>query len=207
LEPPEPPNRYERREAGELLHIDVKKLGRIERGAGHRITGKRRDNREQAGDGQRRTTVGWEYVHVCVDDHTRLAHAQVLSDEKATSAITFLRRAVAFYAAHGVKVQAVMTDNGSAYISTLHAIACRALGIRHIRIRPRRPRTNGKAERFIRTMLRESAYAAIYANSTERAAALSGWLERYNTRRPHGSLGHKPPISRLTRTNLPGPYN
>jgi transposase InsO family protein len=207
LEPPEPPNRYERREAGELLHIDVKKLGRIERGAGHRITGKRRDNREQAGDGQRRTTVGWEYVHVCVDDHTRLAHAQVLSDEKATSAITFLRRAVAFYAAHGVKVQAVMTDNGSAYISTLHAIACRALGIRHIRIRPRRPRTNGKAERFIRTMLREWAYAAIYANSTERAAALSGWLERYNTRRPHGSLGHKPPISRLSRTNLPGPYN
>jgi transposase InsO family protein len=207
LEPPEPPNRYERREAGELLHIDVKKLGRIERGAGHRITGKRRDNREQAGDGQRRTTVGWEYVHVCVDDHTRLAHAQVLSDEKATSAITFLRRAVAFYAAHGVKVQAVMTDNGSAYISTLHAIACRALGIRHIRIRPRRPRTNGKAERFIRTMLREWAYAAIYANSTERAAALSGWLERYNTRRPHGSLGHKPPISRLSHTNLPGPYN
>ena len=144
---------------------------------------------------------------MCVDDHTRLAHAQVLADEKATSAIAFLRSAVAFYAAHGVEVKAVMTDNGSAYISVLHAIACRALGIRHIRIQPRRPRTNGKAERFIRTMLREWAYGAIYATSHERAAALSGWLERYNTRRPHGSLNHKPPISRLASTNLPGSYN
>jgi transposase InsO family protein len=206
LEPPEPPNRYERRQAGELLHIDVKKLGRIERGAGHRITGKRRHNRERIANGQRRTTVGWEFVHVCVDDHTRLAHAQVLGDEKATSAIAFLRCAIAFYATHGIKVQAVMTDNGSAYISVIHAVACRALGIRHVRIRPRRPRTNGKAERFIRTMLREWAYGAIYASSRDRAAALSGWLERYNTRRPHGSLGHKPPISRLTATNLLGSY-
>jgi transposase InsO family protein len=207
LEPPEPPNRYERRHAGELLHIDVKKLGRIERGAGHRVTGKRRDNRERVGNGQRRRTAGWEFVHVCVDDYSRLAHAQVLSDEKATSAIAFLRSAIAFYAAHGVEVRAVMTDNGSAYISVLHAIACRALGIAHLRIRPRRPRTNGKAERFIRTMLREWAYGAIYASSRERAAALPGWLERYNTRRPHGSLAHKPPISRLTDTNVLGSYN
>ena len=141
---------------------------------------------------------------VCVDDYSRLAHAQVLADEKASTAIVFLRSAVAFYAAHGITVHTVMTDTGSAYISVLHAIACRALGVRHIRIRPRRPRTNGKAERFIRTMLREWAYGAIYASSHERATALSGWLERYNTRRPHGSLGHKPPISRLTGTNLLG---
>jgi transposase InsO family protein len=207
LEPPEPPNRYERRHAGELLHIDVKKLGRIEGGAGHRITGKRRHNREWIGDRQRRSTVGWEFVHVCVDDYTRLAHAQVLPDERATSAIAFLRSAIAFYTAHGVKVTAVMTDNGAAYISVMHAIACRALGIRHIRIQPRRPRTNGKAERFIRTMMREWAYGAIYATSKDRATALSGWLERYNTRRPHGSLRHKPPISRLAGTNLLGSYN
>ena len=206
LEPPEPPNRYERRQAGELLHIDVKKLGRIERGAGHRMTGKRRHNRERISNGQRRTTVGWEFVHICVDDYSRLAHAQVLPDEKTASAIAFLRSAIAFYTAHGIKVRAVMTDNGSAYISIRHAIACRALRLQHIRIRPRRPRTNGKAERFIRTMLREWAYGAIYVDSQERARALSGWLERYNTRRPHGSLGHKPPISRLTGTNLLGSY-
>jgi transposase InsO family protein/transposase len=207
LEPPEPPNRYERRHAGELLHIDVKKLGRIERGAGHRVTGKPRHNHERIDNGQRRKAVGWEFVHVCVDDYSRLAHAQVLADEKAASAIAFLRAAAAFYNAHGIKVQAVMTDNGSAYISVLHALACRALGIRHIRIQPRRPRTNGKAERFIRTMLREWAYGAVYASSQERTVALSGWLERYNTRRPHGSLGHKPPITRLTGTNLLGSYS
>lgn len=208
LEPPEPPNRYERRHPGELLHIDVKKLGRIgPKGPGHRVTGRRHTNpRTVDADGIDRRRVGWECVHVCVDDYSRLAHAQVLADEKATSAIAFLRQAVAFYAAHGIKIQAVMTDNGSAYISVVHAIACRALGIRHIRTRPRRPRTNGKAERFIRTMLREWAYGAIYASSRERTAALSGWLERYNTRRPHGSLGHKPPISRLTATNLLGSY-
>jgi transposase InsO family protein/transposase len=206
LEPPEPPNRYERRRAGELLHIDVKKLGRIDRGAGHRVTGKRRGNPTRGPRGHRHRIVGWEFVHVSVDDYSRLAHAQVLTDEKATSAIAFLRSAIAFYAAHGVEVKAAMTDNGSAYISVLHAIACRTLGIRHIRIRPRRPRTNGKAERFIRTMLREWAYGATYASSRERAAALSGWLERYNTRRPHGSLGHKPPITRLTATNLLGSH-
>jgi len=208
LQPPEPPNRYERRHAGELLHIDVKKLGRIgPKGPGHRVTGRRHTNRHLIDKaGRDRRQVGWEYVHVCVDDFSRLAYAQVLTDEKAPSAIAFLRSTVAFYAAHGVTVKTVMTDNGSAYISLLHDIACRALGIRHIRTRPRRPRTNGKAERFIRTMLREWAYGAIYASSRERTAALSGWLERYNTRRPHGSLGHKPPISRLTGTNLLGSY-
>ncbi|MBV9535325.1 MAG: IS481 family transposase, partial [Solirubrobacterales bacterium] len=178
LEAPEPPNHYERRHAGELLHIDVKKLGRIgPKGAGHRVTGRRiQTPRKADAGGVRRLQVGWEYVHVCVDDHTRLAHAQVLADEKASTAIVFLRSAVAFYAAHGITVHTVMTDTGSAYISVLHAIACRALGVRHIRIRPRRPRTNGKAERFIRTMLREWAYGAIYASSHERATALSGWL-------------------------------
>jgi transposase InsO family protein len=207
LGPPEPPNRYERRHAGELLHIDVKKLGRIERGAGHRVTGRRHTHPSSNPTGRPRRTVGWEYVHVCVDDYTRLAYAQVLEDEKATSAIGFLRCALAFYASYGVKIQAVMTDNGAAYASVVHALACRALGIRHIRIRPRRPRTNGKAERFIRTMLCEWVYGAIYASSKERTAALSGWLERYNTRRPHGSLGHKPPISRITGTNLLGLYS
>jgi transposase InsO family protein len=207
LEPLEAPNRYERRHPGELLHIDVKKLGRIQRGAGHRVTGQKHTHPSCGPGGKYRRTVGWEYVHVCVDDHTRLAHAQVLADEKAASSIAFLRAAVAFYASHGVRVHAVMTDNGAAYISVTHALACRALGIKHIRIRPRRPRTNGKAERFIRTMLREWAYGAIYATSTERTAALSGWLERYNTRRPHGSLDHKPPISRITGTNLLGSYS
>ena len=143
---------------------------------------------------------------MCVDDYTRMAHAQVLTDEKATTVIAFLRSAIAFYAAHGVTVQAVMTDNGPAYRSLIHAVACRTLGIKHLRTRPRRPRTNGKAERFIRTMLREWAYGAIYASSSQRTAALSGWLERYNTRRPHGSLGKAPPISRLIGNNLLGSY-
>jgi transposase InsO family protein len=209
LQPPEPPNRYERRHAGELLQIDVKKLGRIgPKGPGHRVTGRRHKNRHLLDRaGVDRSQVGWEYVHVCVDDYSRLAHAEVLGDQKATSAVTFLRRALAFYATHGITIRAVMTDNGSAYISVLHAIACRALGIKHLRTQPRRPRTNGKAERFIRTMLREWAYGAIYGSSRDRTAALSGWLERYNTRRPHGSLGHKPPITRLTGNNLLGSYN
>jgi transposase InsO family protein len=203
LEPPEPPNRYERKRPGELLHIDVKKLGRIGRGAGHRATGDR-------GTGQRSRGVGWEFVHVCVDDATRLAYVEVLSDERATTAIAFLRRALRFYAAHGIQVERLMTDNGSAYRSTLHAIACRALGIKHLRTRPYRPRTNGKAERFIRTMLGGWAYGAIYGSSDERTAALSGWLDRYNFRRPHGSLGHQPPMERLRAlqvgNNLVGSY-
>jgi transposase InsO family protein len=198
LEPPEPPNRYERERAGELLHIDVKKLVRIEKGAGHRVTGKR--TRQAKG-------AGWERVHVCVDDATRLAYVEVLGDEKARTAIGFLKRAVAFYAAHGIAVERVMTDNGPAYASIAHAIACRALGIRHIRTRPFRPRTNGKAERFIRTMLGGWAYGAIYRDSAQRTAALSGWLDFYNWRRPHGSLSHKPPGARLAElNNVAGSY-
>jgi transposase InsO family protein len=136
-------------------------------------------------------------VHVCVDDATRLAYVEVLPDEKATTAIGFLGRALAFYRSHGITVQRLMTDNGSPYVSTAHALACRELGLKHIRTRPYRPQTNGKAERFIRTMLREWAYAAVYGSSPDRARALSGWIERYNFRRRHGALGHRPPIERL----------
>ena len=200
LEPAEPANRYERKRPGELLHIDVKKLGRIA-GAGHRVTG---DRRRQA------KGIGWEYVHVCVDDATRIAYVEVLEDEKATTAAGFLRRAVAHYRAHGIRVQRVMTDNGSCYRGVVHALACKTLGLRHLRTRPYRPRTNGKAERFIRTMLGGWAYGAIYGTSQERHAALAGWLDFYNRRRPHGSLGHQPPLQRLealTRNNLAGSYN
>jgi transposase InsO family protein/transposase len=211
LEPPEPPNRYERRRAGELLHIDVKKLGRIQDGAGHRAHGDRRLQRKATktnAAGQRERQVGWEFVHVCVDDATRLAYVEVLRDEQATTAIGFLTRAIAFYAAHGVSVERVMTDNGSAYRSTIHAFGCRTLGVRHLRTRPYRPRTNGKAERFIRTLLAGWAYGAIYGSSRERAAALDGWIWTYNHRRPHGALSHKPPIARLNDlNNLPGSYN
>jgi transposase InsO family protein/transposase len=211
LEPPEPVRRYEKRRAGQLLHIDVKKLGRIERGAGHRATGKRRHNPSRTdAAGRRRRQVGWEFVHVCVDDATRLAHAEVLSDERAVTAIAFLRRCLAFYRAHGVRVERVMTDNGSAYVSAVFALACRALGIKHCRTQPYRPQTNGKAERFIRTMLTEWAYALVYGSSDERTATLSSWLERYNTSRRHGALGHRPPLTRLRElqaNNLTGTYN
>ena len=207
LDPLEPPNRYERRHAGELLHIDIKKLGRIPQGrAGHRVHGQRGLQRSPRKDGKR--VVGWEFVHVCVDDATRLAYAEVLPDEKATTAVAFLRRAVAFYAAHGIAVQRVMTDNGAAYLSIAHSLACRALGVRHLRTRPRRPRTNGKAERFIKTMIAGWNDGAIYGSSRERAGALDGWLWTYNHRRPHGALGHKPPIARLNElNNLPGFYS
>jgi transposase InsO family protein len=199
LEPPEPPNRYERARPGELIHIDVKKLVRIEKGAGHRVTGRRTSQARGA---------GWERVHVCVDDATRLAYVEVLGDEKALTAIGFLRRALAFYSAHGIEVERLMTDNGPAYRSIAHAIACRALGIRHLRTRPYRPRTNGKAERFIRTMLGGWAYGAIYRDSAQRTAALPGWLEFYNWRRPHGSLAHKPPGARLAElNNVAGSYS
>jgi len=198
----EPAQRYERSRPGELVHIDVKKLGRIVGGAGHRIIGRPRSNPSKTdGSGHRRRQVGWEFVHVCVDDATRLAYVEVLSDEKATTAAGFLRRAVRHYRRHGVKVEAVMTDNGSAYVSAVHAIACRVLGIRHLRTRPRRPQTNGKAERFIRTMLSGWAYGAIYRDSAERTAALEGWLWRYNFKRPHGSLGRRPPAARLAELN------
>ena len=208
LEPLEPVRRYQRSRPGELVHIDVKKLGRIA-GAGHRVTGDRtsqhvRYRKRKSG------ALGWEFVHVCVDDATRLAYVEVLSDERAASAVGFLRRSLAFYRAHGVRVERVMTDNGSAYRSTMHAIACRALGIKHLRTRPYRPQTNGKAERFIRTMLCEWAYAAVYGSSRERAAALRGWLDRYNTRRRHGALGHRPPLTRLrelTGNNVVGTYS
>ncbi len=200
LEPPEPANRYERARPGELIHIDVKKLVRIRDGAGHRVTGRRTSHARGA---------GWEFVHVCVDDATRLAYVEVLGDEKARTCVAFLRRAVAFYRSHGVKVERLMTDNGGAYRSTVHALACKALKIRHLRTRPYRPRTNGKAERFIRTMLGGWAYGAIYRDSAQRTAALSGWLEFYNWRRPHGSLSHRPPGARLgelKRNNVVGSY-
>jgi transposase InsO family protein len=200
LEPPEPPNRYERRHPGELVHVDVKKLGRIPTGrAGHRVHGQRRLQRSPVKDGKRQ--VGWEFVHVCVDDATRLAYVEVLGDEKATTAVGFLHRAIAFYGRHGITVERVMSDNGACYRSTIHAFACRALGLRHLRTRPYRPRTNGKAERFIRTLLAGWAYGAIYASSRERTAALDGWLWTYNHRRPHGSLSHQPPIARLNELN------
>jgi transposase InsO family protein len=205
----EPAQRYERARPGELIHVDVKKLGRIQGGAGKRITGTTRNAspRRRDRDGVDRCVIGWEYVHVAIDDATRLAYVEVLTDEKAITAIGFLRRAVQHYAAYGITVERLLTDNGSAYRSTIHAIACRALGIRHLRTRPYRPQTNGKAERFIRTMLGGWAYGAIYRSSTERNAALTGWLDWYNTRRPHGALSHKPPIARLNElNNLLGSY-
>jgi transposase InsO family protein len=193
LEPPEPPNRYERKRPGELIHVDVKKLGRILR-PGHRVTGNRRD---RFTDARGYGVAGWEFVHVCVDDATRLAFVEVLADERGETAAGFLRRAVAWFASMGVTVERVMSDNGSCYRSHVHAGACRELGIRHLRTRPYRPRTNGKAERFIQTITNRWAYGAIYANSAERTAALPGWLTHYNFSRRHGSLGHKAPAARL----------
>jgi transposase InsO family protein len=202
----EPALRYERSRPGELLHIDVKRLGRIQEGAGKRMTGgikRNRDRRRLDADRVERKIIGWEYVHVCVDDYSRLAYAEVLPDEKATTAIGFLRRALAFYRRHGITVERILTDNGSAYVSAAHALACRALGIRHSRTRPYRPQTNGKAERFIRTLLNGWAYGTIYRSSVERTTALDGWLRYYNHQRRHSALGHQPPVS---RTNLLGSY-
>ena len=203
----EPAERYERSAPGELIHIDVKKLGRIEGGAGKRVTGVKRNPFKTRFDhtvGFSRQIIGWEYVHIAIDDATRLAYAEVLADEKALTAIEFLRRAAAFFARHGMRVRELLTDNGSAYRSAVHAIACRTLGIRHLRTRPRRPQTNGKAERFIRTMLTGWAYGAIYSTSRERTAALDGWLWHYNHRRPHSAIGRHTPITRLN--NLLGTY-
>jgi transposase InsO family protein len=208
LEPLEPPNRYERKRPGELLHVDVKKLGRVSaRGAGHRMLGQR-NRRSQIRLGRdKRTVTGWEFVHVCVDDATRLAYAEVLADERGQTAAGFLRRAVTFFSEHGIVVERVMSDNGSCYRSAIHAAACRELGIRHLRTQPYRPRTNGKAERFIQTMIREWAYGRLFGSNAERIAALPRWLERYNWRRPHGSLNHRPPGERLARlTNVAGNY-
>jgi transposase InsO family protein len=199
LAPPEPPNRYQRSRPGELIHVDVKKLGRFG-AAGKRVIGNRQASRG----------YGWECVHVCVDDATRLAYVEVLPDERGETAVGFLRRAVAWLADRGVRVERVMTDNGAPYRSVVHARACRELGIRHLRTRPYRPQTNGKAERFIQTMLREWAYGRIYGSSAERSRQLAGWLDRYNYRRKHGSLGHRPPAARLNEllgNNLVGNYS
>ena len=201
----ERPVRYERTRPGELVHVDVKKLGRIEGGAGWRVRGGAKHYNRTLTDreGHRRNTVGYEYVHIAVDDFSRLAYAEVLADEQAATAVGFLRRAVAFYRRHGIRVERVLSDNGSCYRSKIHALACRRLGIRHLRTRPYRPQTNGKAERFIRTLLQGWAYGAIYASSRERTTALDGWLWHYNHQRRHSALGHQPPI---TRTNVLGSY-
>jgi transposase InsO family protein len=188
LEPLEPPNRYCRRHPGELIHIDIKKLGRFNK-PGHRVTGR--------GPGNYNHRVGWEAVHVCVDDTSRVAYVEVLADQKAVTCIGFLDRAIAWFADHGVNVERVMTDNGSGYVSTVWAEHCTRIEVRHIRTRPYRPRTNGKAERFIQTMLKEWAYAAVYQTSDQRHQALGPWVWRYNNQRLHSALGHKTPISRL----------
>ena len=202
----EPAVRYERERPGELIHIDIKRLGKIQRGAGARITGMaNRGSRPRRKDalGVSRQIAGWECVHIAVDDCTRLAYAEVLPHQNRRTVIGFLRRAVAFYARHGITVERVLTDNGGAYRSTIHAAACRTLGIRHLRTRAYRPQTNGKAERFIRTLLSGWAYGAIYRSSTERTAALDGWLWHYNHYRKHSALGHQPPIARLNERNQP----
>ena len=187
LDPPEPPNRYCRRHPGELIHVDVKKLGKF-RTPGHRVTGR--------GFG-RKSHAGWEYCHVAVDDTSRLAYVEVLENERAVTCIGFLRRAMSWFAAHGIVVERVMTDNGAGYRSHAHARAVAEFGLKHLRTRPYRPRTNGKAERFIQTMLGEWAYAASYLDSAHRRHVLRTWLRYYNCKRPHSALGHKPPVSRL----------
>jgi transposase InsO family protein len=198
----EPAVRYERARPGELVHIDIKKLGRIKGGAGKRVLGLGHSpyNTEYTdAAGHVRNTVGWEYVHIAVDDHSRLAYAEVLLDEKASTAAGFLRRANTYYQRHGIHVERILTDNGSCYRGIVHAAACRRLGIRHLRTRPYRPQTNGKAERFIRTLINSWAYGAIYHSSQERSRTLDGWLWHYNHQRPHAALGHHAPI---TRTNV-----
>ena len=189
IEPAEPVRRYERDNPGEMIHIDIKKLGRFER-IGHRITGDRKGQSNSRG-------VGWEFVHVCIDDASRVAFSQILPDEKKESAIAFLKAALAFYASLGITVERVMTDNGSCYRSKAFAKACRKLGLKHVCTKPYTPKTNGKAERFIQTALREWAYAVAYPTSIHRAAELPVWMHRYNWHRPHGSLKSKTPISRL----------
>jgi len=196
LEPAEPVRRYERERPGELIHIDIKKLGRFN-DIGHRITGDRRGQSNRRG-------VGWEYVHVCIDDHSRVAFAKIMPDEKKQSAVAFLKQALAYYASLGIRIERVMTDNGSCYRSFAFRAACKLLGLRHLRTRPYTPKTNGKAERFIQTSLREWAYAKAYENSRQRQHQLPTWLHRYNWHRPHAGIGDKTPISRLgvTGNNL-----
>jgi transposase InsO family protein len=205
LEPPEPPNRYEHTRPGALLHLDVKKLGRI-LSPGHRVVGHRRSQRRVGP--KRLGAAGWEFVHVCVDDATRLAYVEVVRDERGDSAAGFLRRAVAWFQGMGIEPERVLSDNGACYRSTAHAAACRELGLRHSFTRPYRPRTNGKAERFIKTLTHRWAYGAIYANSSDRTRALPGWLNHYNFTRKHGALSHKPPAARLKElNNLTENYN
>jgi transposase InsO family protein len=189
LEPVAPVIRYERDAPGEMIPLDIKKLGRFER-VGHRITGDRTGQSNSRG-------IGWEFVHVSIDDASRLAFSQIMPDEKKQSAVAFLKAAVAYYNSLGVTVGRVMTDNGSCYRAFEFRDACRDLGLKHIRTKPYTPKTNGKAERFIQTALREWAYAQAYPTSQHRAAELPHWLHRYNWHRPHGSLNAKPPISRL----------
>jgi transposase InsO family protein len=189
-----------------LIHVDVKKLGVIN-GAGWRVSGHKASQNANRRQRRRGGPAGWEFVHVCVDDATRLAYVEVLADEQGATAAAFLRRAVACYRRHGIRVERVMSDNGACYRSTIHAFACRRLGLKHLRTQPYRPRTNGKAERFIRTLLGGWAYGAVYGSSAERTAALDGWPWRYNHQRPHGSLGRKPPSARLAElNNLLGSY-
>jgi transposase InsO family protein len=200
LEPAEPVRRYERQHPGELIHIDIKKLGRFDR-VGHRITGDRRGQSSRRGIRQGKAWgAGWEFVHVAIDDASRVAFSKILPDERRESAVAFLEAAVAYYESLGVKVDRVMTDNGPCYKSLAFRDACKRLGLRHIRTRPYTPKTNGKAERFIQTALREWAYAQAYPTSHHRGAELPLWLHRYNWHRPHGSLNSKPPISRLALT-------
>jgi transposase InsO family protein len=187
LEPPVPVRRYQWRRPGALVHVDVKKLGRIGR-VGHRITGDRRT---------RVRGIGWEYVHVAVDDATRLAYVEVLPDEQGVTVTAFVGRCVAWFRRHGIRVRRVMSDNGSGYLSACFAELCRTARLRHLRTRPYTPRTNGKAERFIQTLLREWAYVRAYANSWRRTCVLPSWLHYYNWHRPHASLHDRPPISRL----------
>ena len=195
----EPDNRYERARPGELVHVDVKKLGRIE-APGHRVTGRHPGHYRSRG-------AGWEYVHVCVDDCTRMAYVEVLPDERPETAVGFLRRAVGFFAARGVEVERLMTDNGNPYRSRLHARACRELGLRHLRTEAYRPRTNGKAERFIRTLLGGWAYRHTYRTSDQRTAALAPFLDFYNRRRPHRGIGGRAPADKLSEmTNVAGAY-
>jgi transposase InsO family protein len=192
LDPVAPTVRYEREAPGELLHMDTKKLGRIVRPS-HRVTGDRRDSVDGA---------GWEFAHVAIDDHSRVGFAQMLSDEKKQSAVDFLKAAVAHYKCLGVTIKRLLTDNGAAYRSKAFAKTCKALGIKHTFTKPYRPQTNGKAERFIQTCLREWAYGRVWKNSSERTAWLPSFLAYYNARRPHSALGYQPPASRLGGNNL-----
>ena len=196
LEPAEPPRRYEREKPGEMIHIDIKKLGKFNQ-IGHRITGDRRGQSNSRG-------VGWEYVHVCIDDASRVAFSRIMKTERGACAVAFLKAAVAYYKSLGITVLRVMTDNGSCYRSRAFAKACRRLKLKHVRTKPYTPRTNGKAERFIQTSLREWAYARAYLNSRQRARELPFFMHRYNWHRPHASIGRMPPITRLglTRNNL-----